>query len=125
MADFWDEVAQDIASLLASRIPKANTGRMSHAIKRLQVLAGTLPTEGRHEMTSSPPPAGAVWILQSDLDADATALQGVYDALKAIVAGGSLAQADESALNTVLGNLEGLATPVAPTPPAPEPTPSV
>ena len=65
----------------------------------------------------TPPPAGAVWILQSDLDSDAAAINTAVTALQAVLASGTLNAANEDALNAAIGGLTGLTTvPVTPTP---------
>lgn len=127
MASFWDDVGRAITSFIATRqIPKANTTALDKSIKDLRHIVRKLSTptmEGIEMGSPTPPPAGAVWIMQSDLDADAVAINGAYDILKGLVASGNLTQADESAVNTAIGNLEGLvAVPTPPVPPV-DPTP--
>jgi hypothetical protein len=115
--DFWDELAQDISQLIAARIPKANTTKLTTSISNLQTVVKKLATKKGNKMTSTPPPAGAVWILQSDLDADAAAINSAVQILQGLVTSGELSPANEAGVNAAVASLTALA--VVPTPPAP------
>lgn len=140
MPSFWDElgqvVGQAVSRILANALPRADRTRMVKAINDLQTVTTELSLRGfrrRHlkgmegnEMGSpTPPPAGAVWILQSDLDSDATAISAAVAVLQGLVASGNLSEADESGVNTAIGNLTALAAvpPVVVPPVDPTPTP--
>jgi hypothetical protein len=134
---FWDDVGQvvgqAVSRILAEQLPRADRTRISEAITDLQEITTHLSLsnyrqryltgiEGNEMTTATPPPAGAVWILQSDLDADATAIAAAVVTLQALVSSGTLSEADESGVNTAIGNLTALAAVPVVTPP---PDPSV
>lgn len=101
------------------RYPPANTRPMRKAIHNLQTLVNQYTTEGsRSEMTTPTPDMRS--IDQNDINGWAQNVNAAVTAMQQIIANGNLKPADESLMNTAIGNLDGVAgTSTPPLPPAP------
>jgi hypothetical protein len=103
--------------MLAQRIPPAHTHRMNRAIRNLQIFVQQVAPNNTQEGTEMSSPL--VSIPQGDIDNWAANVNAAVAALQTIVANGNLSAADESAMNTAIGNLDGVAgTSTPPAPPA-------
>ena len=107
-------------------LPYADTRALHNVLVQLQGLVPAHPTQKEERTMSAPtpPPAGAVWILQSDLDTYATNFQDVFTALQGYIItlqanqATPLSEADEAGLAAALATGQALepppTTPVTP-----------
>lgn len=120
MSSVWGSLGQAIVNLFRLW-PPADTTEMSTALMRLrhQVCEmQNLQTGRMNEMTSGTPDMRS--IDQRDINAWADNVNAAVTALQTILKNGNLTAADESLMNTAIGNLDGVAG--TSTPPAPAPS---